>query len=77
MKKFSVPVSTYVRVNKFVKNIECDSFEEYDTIMTRDYHELLEEGYISHNITNDFEVDGDTEVDIIEPEDFKFYENKQ
>ena len=75
-KKYKVIVSTYVRVSKVAGYIECDSFEEYDTIMARDYENYLEEGHISTNISNDFELDGDVEVQVLDPEDLKYYLNE-
>ena len=72
-KKYKVPVSTFVRVSKHAGYIECDTFAEYQKILERDYDELHDKGHISTNVSNDFEVDGDVEIDEIQKEDFKYY----
>ena len=74
-KKYRVPVSTYLRVSKHAGYIECDSFEEYEKILDERYDEFLDEGHISTNVSNDFEVSSDIEVEEMGKDDIDFYLN--
>lgn len=73
-KKYRVPVSTYVRISKHAGYIECDSFEEYEKILDRDFDKFHDKGHISTNISNDFEIDGEVEIAELQKDDIQYYE---
>ncbi|HIB78436.1 MAG TPA: hypothetical protein EYO58_12710 [Flavobacteriales bacterium] len=72
-KKYKVPVSTYVRVSKHAGYIECDSFAEYEKLLDEGFDKFMDDGHISTNVSNDFELDGCVEINELEKDDIKFY----
>ena len=72
-KKYRVPVSTYARVSKHAGYIECDSFAEYEKLLDKGYDKFIDDGHISTNISNDFELDGDVEISELEKDDIQHY----
>ena len=74
--KYAIPVYTRAYASKFAGTVYCDSKEEYNNLLDENCDDLFEDGYISTNCTNDFEI-GDVEIeDFNFVEESKHYENK-
>ena len=72
--KYSIPVYTKSYATKISGYIECDSLEDYNLLVDENYDGLLEEGYFSVNISNDFELsDVDLEVSNYSESDLDFF----
>ena len=74
-KKYRVPVSAVAQVSKHAGYIECDSFEEFEKLLDEKYDQFIDSGHISTNISNDFEVSGDTELNETTKDDLQYYKN--
>ena len=72
-KKYRVPVLTYVRISKHAGYIECDSFAEYKKLLDEGFDKFIDDGHISPNVSNDFELDGDVDIDELEEDDIQHY----
>lgn len=68
-------MSACVQVSKHAGYIECDTFEEYKKLLDESYDQLIDDGHISTNVSNDFELSGDIEIIEMEEEDIGFYES--
>ena len=76
--KYCVPVYTVATVSKFAGNIYCNSVEELQQLFNNNNDNLFDNGYISGNCTNDFDI-GDTnleDLDLTEDELEKYYQRK-
>jgi len=71
-KKYCVQVYFTTSASKCAGNIYCDSKEEYNKILDDNIDTLYDEGYISVNCSNDFDV-GDIEVEEINFDEDKSY----
>lgn len=75
--KYAIQVSTQAMATKHAGTIYCDSVEEYDTLVEANYDELVESGYFSTNISNDFELcdTPDLSASDLEVSDLTYYVN--
>lgn len=74
--KYAIQVYFIATASKFAGTIYCDSEEEYNKLLDENIDDFFDEGYISSNVSNDFDI-GDSDVDGINfKEDCKYYLNK-
>ena len=69
--KYAVQVYTKAYASKWTATVYCDTEEEYNKLLDDNCNEIHDKGYISTNISNDFDI-SDCEIDEI-----KFDEEKQ
>lgn len=73
--KYCVMVSTVAYASKCAGMVYCDNIEDLQSVIDDNYEDLLEEGYFSVNISNDFEV-GDIDLEVsIKESDLEYYLN--
>ena len=70
--KYAIQVSTKAYASKDAGVIYCNTAEEYEKLIEDNYDQILEKGHFSTNITNDFGLMSDIEI-----EEFNFDEDKE
>ena len=72
MSKYRIPVSIHAYASYYIGDVECDSIEEF--------HEKADALWESKdwyspnaNISNDFDIDGEWEIDDLKDSDLKYY----
>ena len=74
--KYAIQVYATASASKYVGTIFCNTEEEYNQLVDDNYDLLHDEGSMSVNIHNDFDM-GDIEIEEIDfSKDSKCYENK-
>jgi hypothetical protein len=73
MAKYKIPVVIQTIASKTIGEVECSSFEEFAE-KAADLWESTGFYVPTTNITNDFDLSGDWDVDIVEEDEFKYYE---
>jgi len=75
--KYRIPVHTSTYATKHAGYIECDTYEEYQQQYIDREDEFYNEGHMSTNISNDFEI-GDVEVgEMFTEADIQYYKDGQ